>query len=38
LALYERVGFKQVGVRKRYYPLKANAREDAVVMQLPLIP
>ena len=38
LALYEQVGFKRVGVRKRYYPLKANQREDAVVMQLTLNP
>ena len=38
LALYEHVGFKRVAVRKRYYPLKINQREDAVVMQLTLNP
>ena len=38
LALYEHVGFKRVAVRKRYYPLKTNQREDAVVMQLTLHP
>ena len=38
LALYEHVGFKRVAVRKRYYPLKTNQREDAVVMQLTLNP
>jgi ribosomal protein S18 acetylase RimI-like enzyme len=32
------VGFKRVAVRKRYYPLKTNQREDAVVMQLTLNP
>lgn len=36
LALYERLGFERVGLRRRYYPLKANQREDAVVMQLTL--
>ena len=32
-ALYESVGFTQVGVRPRYYPAK-DGREDAIVMVL----
>lgn len=31
--LYESVGFKQVGVRPRYYPAR-DGREDAIVMKL----
>ena len=31
--LYESVGFKQVGVRPRYYPARGG-REDAIVMKL----
>ncbi len=31
--LYESVGFKQVGVRPRYYPSR-DGREDAIVMKL----
>lgn len=34
--MYERYGFKEVGVRRNYYPLAAFRREDAVVMSLPL--
>jgi ribosomal-protein-alanine N-acetyltransferase len=34
LAVYERHGFRRVGVRKAYYPESANTREDAVVMSL----
>lgn len=34
--IYERYGFKEVGVRRNYYPLSAFKREDAVVMSLPL--
>jgi ribosomal-protein-alanine N-acetyltransferase len=34
--LYERIGFVQVGLRKRYYPAPHGQREDAVVMSLPL--
>ncbi len=34
--LYERYGFREVGVRRGYYPLSALQREDAVVMQLGL--
>lgn len=31
-ALYDRIGFNQVGIRKGYYPCKINGREDAIVM------
>ena len=36
LAIYERQGFRRVGVRKGYYPAEGSAREDAVVMSLRL--
>ncbi|VTU38796.1 ribosomal-protein-alanine N-acetyltransferase [Variovorax sp. PBL-H6] len=36
LAIYERHGFRRVGVRKGYYPAEGQAREDAVVMSLRL--
>ncbi|WP_431274846.1 GNAT family N-acetyltransferase [Variovorax ureilyticus] len=36
LAIYERNGFRRVGIRKGYYPAHPNAREDAVVMSLRL--
>jgi len=36
LAIYERQGFRRVGLRKGYYPAEGNAREDAVVMSLRL--
>ena len=36
LAIYERNGFRRVGMRKGYYPAQDNAREDAVVMSLRL--
>jgi ribosomal-protein-alanine N-acetyltransferase len=36
LAVYERHGFRRVGVRKGYYPESVNKREDAVVMSLRL--
>jgi ribosomal-protein-alanine N-acetyltransferase len=32
--LYRGMGFKTIGVRKRYYPASGNGREDAVVMIL----
>ena len=35
-ALYERYGFREVGLRKQYYPSAAGVREDAVVMSLAL--
>lgn len=34
--IYERYGFKEVGVRRNYYPLAPFKREDAVVMSLHL--
>lgn len=34
-ALYERMGFEQIGHRKGYYPAP-NGREDAIVMRLAL--
>ena len=36
LGIYERHGFRRVGMRKSYYPGEGNAREDAVVMSLRL--
>jgi ribosomal-protein-alanine N-acetyltransferase len=38
LSVYERFGFRRVGERKRYYPLSAEQREDAIVMSLMLGP
>jgi [ribosomal protein S18]-alanine N-acetyltransferase len=35
-ALYRALQFEDIGVRKRYYPLNNQAREDAQVMRLPL--
>jgi ribosomal-protein-alanine N-acetyltransferase len=36
LHVYERYGFRRVGLRKDYYPLDRQKREHAVVMSLPL--
>ena len=36
LAVYHHVGFRQIGVRKAYYPATGGQREDAIVMQLVL--
>jgi [ribosomal protein S18]-alanine N-acetyltransferase len=36
LAVYLRYGFVQIGLRKAYYPVVDNLREDAVVMRLKL--
>ncbi len=39
LAVYRRFGFREHGLRRRYYPVSADdqqAREDALVMRLPL--
>ncbi len=36
LHVYERYGFRRVGLRKDYYPLDRQQREHAVVMSLPL--
>lgn len=35
-AIYERIGFVTVGLRKNYYPAPHSRREDAVVMSLPI--
>ncbi len=35
IALYERIGFNEIGRRKNYYPTK-NGKEDAILMALPL--
>lgn len=37
-AIYTAHGYRHVGLRKRYYPGENGAREDAIVMQLPLWP
>jgi [ribosomal protein S18]-alanine N-acetyltransferase len=34
LSIYERNGFRRVGLRKGYYPALNNQREDAIVMSL----
>lgn len=31
-ALYDRMGFNQIGMRKGYYPCNVHGREDAIVM------
>jgi [ribosomal protein S18]-alanine N-acetyltransferase len=36
LAVYLRYGFKQIGLRKDYYPARDGKREDAIVMRLSL--
>lgn len=36
LEVYERQGFRRVGVRKGYYPAHGGQREDAIVMSLRL--
>jgi ribosomal-protein-alanine N-acetyltransferase len=39
LAVYRRFGFREHGLRRRYYPASATdhqTREDAIVMRLPL--
>lgn len=38
LALYQRSGFNEIGRRPRYYPAPGNAREDAIVMAMELLP
>jgi [ribosomal protein S18]-alanine N-acetyltransferase len=34
--IYERYGFKSVGLRRNYYPLAPFKREDALIMSMPL--
>lgn len=33
LAVYQHVGFRQIGLRKGYYPAANQTREDAIVMR-----
>lgn len=33
--LYQRYGFREIGLRRAYYPAPGGRREDAVVMSLP---
>lgn len=35
-ALYAQLGFREVGLRRGYYPAPHGSREDAVVMSLPI--
>jgi ribosomal-protein-alanine N-acetyltransferase len=37
-ALYESLGFNEIGIRKNYYPAAENAREDAIMLALELMP
>ncbi len=36
IGVYEKYGFRRIGVRKAYYPLDGLQREDAIVMNLAL--
>lgn len=36
IQIYERYGFHRIGLRRNYYPAKAQDREDAIVMRLTL--
>ncbi len=36
LALYRKCGFRQIGLRRGYYPADNNGREDAIVMECAL--
>lgn len=33
LALYRKCGFREIGLRRAYYPADNNGREDAIVME-----
>ena len=35
--LYRKTGFREIGIRKNYYPAK-NGREDAIMFELALVP
>ena len=37
MALYEKRGFNEIGVRKGYYPAEDGRREDAVMLALDLV-
>lgn len=34
IALYQRVGFNEIGLRRNYYPARNGGREDALLMAL----
>ena len=36
IEIYQRYGYSQIGRRKNYYPAPNNAREDAILMSLPI--
>ena len=36
IALYQDVGFNEIGIRKAYYPAENNSREDAIMLALQL--
>jgi len=36
--LYRKLGFRQIGIRKDYYPARFGGREDAIMLQLDLVP
>jgi [ribosomal protein S18]-alanine N-acetyltransferase len=36
-ALYESLGFNEIGIRKGYYPAENNTREDAIMLALELV-
>lgn len=36
-ALYESLGFNEIGIRKNYYPAENNTREDAIMLALELV-
>ena len=36
VALYEKLGFNEIGIRKNYYPASNNNREDAIMFALHL--
>lgn len=36
VAIYQRYGFRRIGLRKGYYPSHENRREDAIVMRFSL--
>lgn len=37
IALYEKRGFNEIGIRKAYYPAENGTREDAVMLALELV-
>lgn len=38
IALYDSMGFNEIGRRPRYYPAANGSREDAIVMAMELLP